>query len=243
LSAMCEHEVDLLRQKTAGGERVFRRMMAAMEKATRQLRLDGPHDFEILPNDRWETYQRPYLAKTPFRTVVGFACCPCSNPEREACYELEGFLRFLIFECKSWRPATNTSLIITLLPKHGFSSSLLGQWHLLGMRDNSGMLREMNLMVERYPRFPTLRSLEEYCWSRMPYEMRVKKRFMCWRRISRKGLVLLGRRMFESLPYDGKSRSIKELATNSWYCSFDGTWKERETGDAAFGKHIGGRFE
>ena len=144
--------------------------MAAMEKATRQLRLDGPHDFEILPNDRWETYQRPYLAKTPFRTVVGFACCPCSNPEREACYELEGFLRFLIFECKSWRPATNTSLIITLLPKHGFRRRFWVNGTLLGMRDNSGMLREMNLMVERYPRFPTLRSLEEYCWSRMPYE-------------------------------------------------------------------------
>ena len=149
---------------------MLRRMMAAIEKATKELRLDGPHDYDILPNDRWETYQQPYLAKKPVRTVVQFAQSGCPKPEMEACYELESFLRFLIFDCKRWRPATNTSTIITLVPKDGFRRRFWVNGTLLGMRDTSGKVREMNLMVERYPRFPTQRSLEEYCWSRLPFD-------------------------------------------------------------------------
>lgn len=233
-------------KRRPGGDRVLRRMMAAMEKATKQLRLDGPHDFEVLPNDRWEIYQRPYLARTPMRTVTQFAYSSCSNREKQSCYELEGFLRFLIFESKSWRPATDTSTIITLLPKNGLRRRFWVNGTLLGMRDSYGEVREMSLMVERYPRFPTLRSLEEYCWSRIPFtdaseeEIRVlakniEKRFGILGKIDVREFTL--RRKLKVYKRTGNKMMVWMLrwdmeGEREWGCSF---WK------AYFQEHPGGK--
>jgi len=102
----------------------------------------------------------------------------CTKKELEWFGELESFLRYLIFEDQRWRPATNTSVMITLNPKDGMRRRYWVNGNLIGMRESlpnyNGnpimRIRETCLMIERRPQFPTLQSLEEYVRSRMPYE-------------------------------------------------------------------------
>ena len=92
--------------------------------------------------------------------------------------ELEGFLRRLIFCGSRWRPATNTSLIITLTKYEGIRHRFWVNGSLIGMRDTiqypdaKGIegIRETCLMVEHVARFSSIQSLEAYVQSRLPYE-------------------------------------------------------------------------
>lgn len=138
-------------------------------KLSKRLRYEGPHDLEILPNDRWETYQQHWLVVP--QSVYTFHDEIGSKAERRSCLELERFLRYTILENHLWQPATSTSAIITLLPKDGIRRRYWVNGTLIGMRYPDGKIKEMCVLVERYPRFPTLKSLEEYVRTRLPYEI------------------------------------------------------------------------
>ena len=158
-------------KKRPGAERILRRLGAsARVNMPKTLQLQGPHDLEILPNDRWDTYQTPYLSNRSSHSLIKFSEIPCSGEVKSSCLELERFLRNIVFDDRRWRPATNTSAIITLQPKDGFQRRFWVNGNLIGMRGAyDEPVRETCVMIERYPRFPTLHSLEEYVKARMLY--------------------------------------------------------------------------
>lgn len=156
----------------------------------------------ILPNDRWETYQAQWLSPAPSHSIIQFAHDGlCSLKELDAFLELERYVRYLIFEDTRWRPATSTSAMITLLPKDGVRRRFWINGTLIGMRDllnsnqskDTAEVREVCVMIERCPPFPTIQSLEDYVKSRMPYENTSPQEIRCLANQINKRFFVVGR--------------------------------------------------
>ena len=124
---------------------------------------------------------------TPFHDDVG------TKAERLAGQELETFLRYAILGGNRWRPATSTSAIITLPQKDGISRRYWVNGTLFGLKYTNGKIKEMALQVERYPRFPTLNSVEEYVRTRLPYQIMSQSEIQCIARQIDKRFLLVGR--------------------------------------------------
>ena len=155
---------------------------------SKKVRFAPPHDLEIWPNERWDTYQVPFLTRKHQSLIAPFNAGLCSKEEFAWCLELEKYIRYLIFEDQRWRPATNTSAMITLNPKDGIGRRYWVNGNLIGMRevygiDNDGKpfgkFREICVMVQRYPQFPTFQCLQEYVRSRIPYENVSRQEIQC----------------------------------------------------------------
>jgi hypothetical protein len=116
-----------------------------------------------------------------------------TKSERASSQELETYLRYAILEANQWRPATRTSVIVSLRPKDGISRRYWVNGTLFGLRYSDGKIRELALQAEAYPRFPTLRSLEEYVKSRLPYEDMSQRELQCLTRQLDKRFLLVGR--------------------------------------------------
>lgn len=180
-------------KRLPGADRALRRLDSlSTAKLSKRLRYQGPHEIDILPNDRWETYQTHFMYLR--QAVHHFDLEDCgTKAERLSCKELESYLRYAILEDKRWQPATSTSAIITLSPKGGISRRYWVDGTLFGLRYTNGKIRELALLVETYPRFPTLRSLEEYVRSRLPYENMSQEEIECLARQIDKRFFVVGR--------------------------------------------------
>jgi hypothetical protein len=158
------------------------------------LRFEGLHELEITSNEKWESWQVQWLTPGKQYSVLNFGFDFYPAAETAACVELQSFLRYTIFRQERWRPATNTSAIITLLP--GPDKIRRRYWvngTLIGMKGPDSTIREACLMIERYSRFPTMYSLEEYIRSRIPYERATNEEIRCIASQLNHRFVLVGR--------------------------------------------------
>jgi hypothetical protein len=171
-----------------GAARVLRGLLnCALVKPSKAMKLKGPHDLLILPNDEWDKCQTPWLSSTASYGLVQYSQGVRSKPEYETYMELERFIRHLIFEDARWRPASFTSVIITFALKDGIRHRFWVNGNLIGMRDYinldehdpHGDLRETCLMVKQHPQFESIIELEEYVRSRLPYANQTTQEIQC----------------------------------------------------------------
>jgi hypothetical protein len=174
-----EKKLDCGAKRRPGADRLLRRLESSKKNNVQNpLSVEALHDLEILGNERWDEYQRPWVSDEIKHSVLSFGLGLCSFSEYKACIELDKFVQHLVFESGKWRPASNTSVMITLQPIDGFRRRYWINGNLIGWRDFTrnyrqrgiGAVNEICVMIERLPRFPTMKSLEEYVKSRLPYE-------------------------------------------------------------------------
>jgi hypothetical protein len=210
-------------------------MYASNSRVYGSLTLDGPHDLDVLPEypaDRMFVHSKWINSGA---VVVAFE----NHYAHTKIYlELERFLRHLVFDTTRWKPATNTSAMITLLPINGFRHRFWINGNLIGLKgDNDGAdaFQEACVLVEHYPRFPTLLSLEEYIKSRLPYENMSRLEIQRVAEQINKRFLVVGRKLVREFSLIRKVKKIHrsrkkliviclrwELPLESWGHS---TWK------------------
>jgi hypothetical protein len=219
-----------------GAERVLRRLVhSAKGKIHRSLVLEGPHDLDILPEypaDRM-LIQSEWLNSPA--TILRFD----TQPIGRVCLELERFLRHLVFETSLWGPATNTSAMVTLLPINGYRHRFWINGTLIGLKGDHPVqddtVQEACVLVEHYPRFPTLRSVEEYVQSRLPYDTMSRQEIRSIAEQINKRFFVIGRKLVREFSLKRKVKTIRrskkkliviclrwELPVQSWGHT---TWK------------------